>query len=65
MTMTTNWMCRVVDCTGQAVMGWGADLFPPVEVCARHLGELSEGALALHTNGGNSLLVKPLGRGTI
>lgn len=65
MTEKTNWMCRVVDCTGQAVVGWGDDLFPPVEVCSSHLEELSEGALAIHTHGGRSLLVKPLHRRTI
>lgn len=65
MTEKTKWMCRVVDCTREAVVGWGGDLFPPVDVCSKHLEELSGGAIALHTNRGQSLRVKPLHRATI
>jgi hypothetical protein len=65
MTETTTWTCGVVDCAREAVVGWGEDLFPPVEVCDRHLDELAGGALAIHTHGGTRLLVKPLTRGTI
>jgi hypothetical protein len=65
MTETGTWTCRVVNCARGAVLGWGDDLFPPVEVCARHLDELAGGALAIHTDGGTRLLLKPLARGTI
>lgn len=65
MAETTTWLCRVVDCTREAVAGWGEDLFPPVDVCSRHLDELADGALAIHMDGGASLRIKPLQRGTI
>jgi hypothetical protein len=65
MTRTTTWMCRVVGCTSEAVAGWGEDRCPPVEVCSRHLDDITGGALAIPTNGGQSLLVKPLHGGTI
>lgn len=58
MTRTATWTCCVVDCAGEAVAGWGEDLFPSVDVCSRHLAELAGGALALPTNGGRNLLVK-------
>lgn len=45
--------------------GWGSDLSPAVDVCARHLDELSGGAVAIHTDAGRSLLIKPLRKGTI
>jgi hypothetical protein len=60
MTETTTWTCRVVDCTSDAVAGWGGDLHPPVEVCAGHLDDLAGGAVAIHTNGGQQLLVRQL-----
>lgn len=65
MTATAIWTCRVVNCSNEATSGWGSDIFPPVEVCAEHLDELARGALAIHTDGGESLMVKPLSRGTI
>jgi hypothetical protein len=65
MTQTTTWTCRVVNCGREAVAGWGDDLFPSIDVCSGHLDELARGALALHTNGGRNLLVKPLQKGTI
>lgn len=65
MTETTAWTCRVLHCTSDATAGWGSDLYPPVDVCARHLDELAAGALALHTNRGRDLIVRPLHRGTI
>jgi len=60
MTKTTAWRCRVVDCTSEAVAGWGGDLHPPVDVCSGHLDDLAGGAVAIHTKGGQSLLVKQL-----
>lgn len=55
----------MVDCSNEATSGWGSDIYPSVDVCARHLDELAAGALVLHTHGGRGLLVKPLRRGTI
>ena len=65
MTKTTAWMCCVVGCRSEAVAGWGGDLYPSVDVCSSHLDELAGGALALHTHGGENLIVKPLHAGTI
>jgi hypothetical protein len=60
MTDTTTWVCRVVGCTSDAVAGWGGDLHPAVDVCSAHLLDLAGGAVAIHTNGGQGLLVRPL-----
>ena len=60
MTDATTWACRVVGCTSDAVAGWGGDLHPPVEVCSAHLDDLAGGAVAIHTNRGQDLLVKQL-----
>jgi len=60
MTDTRLWACRVTGCTRDAVAGWGGDLYPPVEVCSAHLDDLAGGAVAIHTDGGRSLLVKQL-----
>ena len=62
---TTSWTCSVQDCSSAATAGWGSDVYPPVDVCSAHLDELAGGALALHTDRGRTLIVKPLGRGTL